>query len=74
MGKKVIASLAGSYYGQSPAGKDRRSSGTKQHPLLFPVHPVAAQMHSLGMPGCLLGMDDPEAHSGRRGTEGWQKR
>lgn len=74
MGKKVIASLAGSYRGQSLAGKDSRSSVTEQHPWLFSVHPAAAQMHGLGMPGCLLGMNDPEAQSGQRRTEGRRKR
>lgn len=40
MGKRAIASLAGSYHGQSPAGKGSCSHGTVQLPLLFPIHPV----------------------------------
>lgn len=45
------------------------SSGTRQLPLLFPIHLVAARTHGLGMPGYLLGMDDPEGgqRGGRRG-------
>jgi len=72
MGRKVIASLTGSYQGQSPAGKDNCPGGTGQHPLLFPVHP-GAWMHRLWIPGDLLGVEDPKAQSGRR-TEGWRKR
>lgn len=69
MRKKVIASLAGSYRGQSLAGKDSHSSGTEQHLLLFPVHPVAAQVHGLGVPVYPLGVDDPTTQSARRGTD-----